>query len=188
MARIKQTAKAVEGVEGSGTVGSVSFEFGATSVTSVVLDALVKRGFIDRAKARLGEGETKPHPHDDEVVVFNEFFSACFRFPVHPFVVEVMKQFKLRFHQLTPSCFSKLSIFIWGCKSQGVEHDVEAFVKMHRVHTQPRKWEEDGQACYGQFCVYSFVYRKKDDFPVPTQKNKWTAGWHEGWFYYYLKE
>lgn len=35
--------------------------------------------------------------------------SACFG---------VLKKFRLRFHQLNPSCFTKLPVYVWACKSQ----------------------------------------------------------------------
>jgi hypothetical protein len=78
--------------------------------------------------ARLSEGEVVPDPHDDEVVVYKEFFLAGLRFPLHPLVVGVLKRFNLQFHQLNPSSFMKLSIYVWGCKSHGVEPDLEGFV------------------------------------------------------------
>ena len=80
------------------------------------------------------EGEVVPDPHDDEVVVYKEFFLAGLRFLSHPLVVGVLKRFNLKFHQLNPSSFVKLSIYVWGYKSQGIELDLEGFVRVHWVH------------------------------------------------------
>ena len=100
----------------------------------VNLDSFAWSGWFVRDATRPSEGETIPNPHDDEVVVYKEFFDARLRFPPHPLVIGVMKRFNLKFHQLNPSSFVKWSIYIWGCKSQGVELDLEGFVRLHRVH------------------------------------------------------
>lgn len=42
------------------------------------------------------------------------FFDAGLRFPPHRLVIGVLKRFNLKFHQLNPSIFVKLSIYVWG--------------------------------------------------------------------------
>ena len=54
-------------------------------------------------------------------------------------MLEVLKSFGVKFHQLTLSCSMKLLVFVWACKSQGVKVDLDAFLRVHRVHNQPRK-------------------------------------------------
>lgn len=186
MACTKSTARLGEG-GGSGAGGdeTVSFEFGLSRVTASDLDTFAKNAWLERGSARPSKGKVVPLPEDDEVVVFKEFFLAGFRFPAHPLVLGVLKRFKLRFHQLNPSCFTKLSVYVWACHSQGVEPDLEGFIRTHCVHTQPRKvGEVDGKSVFGQFGVYTFCYRTGTEVPVQAQKNKWTANWHENWFYY----
>lgn len=95
------------------------------------------------------------------------------RWPPHPLVVGALKRFNLRFHQLNPSSFVKLSIYVWGCKSQGVEPDLDGFVCLHRVHPQPRKVKVGDRELLGQFGVCTFVYRTGTEVPVQAQKNKW---------------
>ena len=91
---------------------------------------------------------------------------ASLRFPSHPLVVGVLKRFNLKFHQLNPSSFVKVSVYVWGCKSQCVELDLEGFVRLHWVHPQPRKVTVDGKPLHLQFGVYTFVYRQGADVPV----------------------
>ena len=136
MARVKKIAKPVDSFEvaDSGSDAVVSFEFGLLRVTLSDLDEFVKVGSFARDLARPSEGEVVPDPHDDEVIVYKEFFLAGLRFPSHPLVVGVLKRFNLKFHQLSPSSFVKLSIYVWGYKSQGIELDLEGFVRVHRVH------------------------------------------------------
>ena len=113
---------------------AVSFDFSPTRVTLEELDEFVKMGWFPRNLARLLEGETVLDQQDDEVVVYQEFFVVGLRFPPYPLVIGVLKRFNLKFHQLNPSSFVKLGIFIWACKSQGVKPDLEGFIHIHRVH------------------------------------------------------
>ena len=72
------------------------------------------------------------------------FFLVGLQFPVIPFVLEVLNTSRVRFHKLNPSCFTKIFVFVWVCKSQGVEVDLDVFVCTHRVHYQPRRVSVDG--------------------------------------------
>jgi len=130
MARVKKITKHVDSSEvaDSASDAAVSFAFGLSRLTSSDLDEFAKAGWFAQDLARSSEGEVVPDPHDDEVVVYKEFFLAGLRFLSNPLVVGVLKRFNLKFHQLNPSSFVKLSIYVWGCKSQGVELDLEGFV------------------------------------------------------------
>ena len=97
------------------------------------LDTFASWKWFARSGARLPKGEIEPKPRDDEVVVFREFFYVGLRL-----VLEILKRFGVKFHQLTLSSFMKLSVFVWACKSQGVKVDHDAFLRTHRVHNQPR--------------------------------------------------
>ena len=121
MARVKKTTRPVDSSEvaNSASDATVSFEFGLLRVTSSDLDEFVKVGSFARDLTRPSKGE---------VVIYKEFFLASLRFLSHPLVVGVLKRFNLKFHQLNPSSFVKLSIYVWGYKSQGVEPDLEGFV------------------------------------------------------------
>lgn len=110
MVRIKQTARAMDDEVGS-------FEFGSSLFTQADLDGFVKSEWLERGRARAPEGGIIPKPHADEVVVFREFSLSGLRFPMTPFVFSVLQRLNIRFHQLIPSCFTKLSTFIWACKT-----------------------------------------------------------------------
>ena len=91
---------------------AVSFDFSPTRVTLEELDEFVKFGWFSHELARLPNGETILDPHDDEVVIYREFFMAGLRFSPHPLVIGVLKRFNLKFHQLNPSSFMKLSVYV----------------------------------------------------------------------------
>ena len=130
MAHMKKTVRLVEGsdVADSGSDVMLSFEFGLSRVTSSDLDDYAKATWFARDSTRPSRGETVPDPKNDKVVIFKEFFEARLRFSPHPLVISGLKRFNLKFHQLNPSSFVKLSIYVWGCKSQGVEPDLEGFI------------------------------------------------------------
>ena len=77
----------------------------------------------------------------------------------------------------------KLNTYVWGCKSQGVEPDLEGFDRLHRVHPQPQKVTVDGKPKHLQFGVYTFIYHHGAEVPVQAQKNKWASPWTKNWFY-----
>ena len=75
----------------------------------------MKLGYFGEAKKKLirfaGE-ETTPKPKDDEVVVYKSFFRARLRFPLNEMFGEVLNNFEIFLHQLTPNAIVRLSIFI----------------------------------------------------------------------------
>ena len=95
----------------------LSFELGLSRVTSSDFDDYAKATWFARDSTRSSGDETVPDPEDDEVVIFKEFFEARLRFSPHQLVISGLKRFNLKFHQLNPSSFVKLSINVWGCKS-----------------------------------------------------------------------
>jgi hypothetical protein len=70
---------------------------------------------------------------------------------------EVLKNFKIYLHQLTPNAIVRLSVFIWALRSQGMSLDAEAFYRVHELHYQ-RKARADG--LQENFGCYNFAYRK----------------------------
>ena len=111
---MRKTAKPVDSskaVDSTSDTG-VSFEFGLSRVTSMELDEFAKVGWFPRNLVRPSEGEVVPDPREDEVVVFMKFFLVGLRFPLHALVVGVLKRFNLKFHQLNPSSFVKLNIYV----------------------------------------------------------------------------
>jgi hypothetical protein len=86
-------------------------------VTADDMVIMKKLGYFGETKSKLvrfaGE-EAVPELKDDEVVVFKSFFRAGLRFPVYDIIGEVLKNFEIYLHQLTPNAIVRLSIYIWG--------------------------------------------------------------------------
>jgi hypothetical protein len=92
-------------------------DFEKSTVSKADVPMMMKLGYSGEAKRKLirfaGE-ETTLVPKDDEVVVFRSFFRARLRFPLNEMIGEVLKNFEIYLHQLTPNANVRLSVFIWA--------------------------------------------------------------------------
>jgi hypothetical protein len=92
-------------------------EFGKSTVTEDDMVMMKKLGYFGEAESKLvrfvGE-EIVPEPKEDEVVVFKSFFRAALRFPLNDMIGEVLKNFEIYLHRLTPNAIVRLNVFIWA--------------------------------------------------------------------------
>jgi hypothetical protein len=149
---------------------------------------MTKLGYVretDKGLIRFGGEDTIPKPENDEVVVFKSFFKAGLRFPLHGMIADVLDNFEIYLHQLTPNAIVRLSVYIWALQSQGVELLAEAFCRVHEFHYQT-KAREDG--LHENFGCYNFAYRKDMKTPVVSYRSKWPTGWKSEWFYVKIDE
>jgi hypothetical protein len=95
-------------------------EFGKSTVTADDMVMMKNLGYFGEAKSKLvrfaGE-EVVPQPREDEVVAFKSFFRAGLQFPLHEMIGEVLKNFEIYLHQLTPNAIIRLSVYIWALQS-----------------------------------------------------------------------
>ena len=154
-------------------------EFGKSTVTADDMVMMKKLGYFGRAESKLirfaGE-EVTPEPKDDEVVAFKSFFRAGLRFPLYDIIGEVLKNFEIYLHQLTPNAIVRLSVYIWTLRSQGTSPNAEAFYRVHEPHYQT-KARADG--LHENFSCYNFAYRKATKALVLIYRTKWTTGWYK---------
>jgi hypothetical protein len=92
-------------------------DFEKSTVYETDMPMMMKLGYFGETKKKLirfaGE-ETTPKPKDDEVVVYKSFFRAGLRFPLNEMIGEVLDNFEIFLHQLTPNAIVRLSISIWA--------------------------------------------------------------------------
>ena len=140
-------------------------------------------GYVGDSESKLvwfsGE-EITPEPREDEVIVFKSFFRAGLRFPLNDMIGEVLKNFEIYLHQLTPNAIVRLSVYIWALRSQGIDVNAEAFCRVHELHYQT-KARADG--LHRNFGYYNFAYRKDTKAPIIGYRTKWPTGWTNEWFY-----
>jgi hypothetical protein len=158
-------------------------DFEKSTVSEADVPMMMKLGYFGEAEKKLihfaGE-ETTPEPKNDEVVVFKRFFRAGLRFPLNKMIGEVLDNFDIYLHQLTPNAIVRLSVFIWAIRSQGMDPNAEAFCQVHELHYHT-KAREDG--LHETFGCYNFAYRKDTKAPVLSYRTKWPTGWKSEWFY-----
>jgi hypothetical protein len=90
-------------------------DFGKSTVTEADMPMMLKLGYFGEAEKKLirfGGEETTPKPENDEVVVFRSFFKAGLRFPLHEMIGDVLEDFEIYLHQLTPNAIVRLDVFI----------------------------------------------------------------------------
>jgi hypothetical protein len=142
-----------------------------------------KLAYFGEAKSKLvhfaGE-EVVPELKKDEVVVFKSFFRAELRFPLYEIIGEVLKNFEIYLHQLTPNAIVRLSVYIWALQSQGISANAEGFCRVHELHYQPKARAD---SLHKKFGCYNFAYRKDTKAPVIGYRTKWPTGWTSEWFY-----
>jgi hypothetical protein len=163
-------------------------DFGKSTVSEADMAMMTKLGYFreaDKGLIRFGGEETIPKPENDEVVVFKSFFKAGLRFPLHGMIADVLENFEIYLHQLTPNTIVRLSVYIWALRSQGVEPLAEAFCRVHELHYQT-KARKDG--LHENFGCYNFAYRKDMKTPVVSYRSKWPTGWKSEWFYVKIDE
>jgi hypothetical protein len=163
-------------------------DFEKSTVSEAEVPMMMKLGYFGEAEKKLirfaGE-EPTPEPKDDEVVVFKSFFRAGLRFPLNEMIGEVLDNYEIYLHQLTPNAIVRLSIYVWALRSQGMNPNVEAFCRVHELHYQT-KARADG--LHENFGCYNFAYRKDMKAPVLSYHTMWPAGWKNEWFYFKADE
>jgi hypothetical protein len=163
-------------------------DFGKSTVSKADMPMMIKLGYfgeVEKKLIRFGGEETTPKPGNDEVVVYRSFFKAGLRFPFHEMIGDVLKDFEIYLHQLTPNAIVRLNVFIWALRSQGVNPLAEAFYRVHELHYQT-KAREDG--LHENFGCYNFAYRKDTKTLVISYRTKWPTGWKNEWFYVKVDE
>jgi hypothetical protein len=158
-------------------------DFVKSTMSEAVVPMMMKLGYFGEAEKKLirfaGE-ETTPKPKTDEVVVFKSFFKAGLWFLLHEMIGEVLDNYEIYLHQLTPNAIIRLSIFIWALRGQGMDPNAETFYRVHKLHYQT-KAREDG--LHENFGCYNFAYRKDMKAPVLSYRTKWPTDWKSEWFY-----
>jgi hypothetical protein len=151
-------------------------DFEKSTVSEADVPMMMKMGYFGETKKKLircAREETTLEPKNDKVVVFKSFFRAGLQFPLNEMIGEVLDNYDIYLHQLTPNAIVRLSVFIWALQSQGMDPNAEAFCRVHELHYQT-KAREDG--LHENFGYYNFAYRKDTKALVLSYRTKWPTG------------
>jgi hypothetical protein len=150
----------------------IHLDFEKSTMSEADMPMMMKLGYFGETEKKLirfaGE-ETTPQPKDDEVVVYKSFFRAGLRFPLNEMIGEVLDNYEIYLHQLTPNAIIRLSVFIWALRSQGMDPNADAFCRVHELHYQTKAREDEVHENFG---CYNFTYRKDTKAPVLSYRTK----------------
>jgi hypothetical protein len=150
----------------------IHLDFEKSTMSEADMPMMMKLGYFgetERKLVRFAGEETTPAPKDDEVVVFKSLFRAGLRFPLNEMIGEVLKNFEIYLHQLTPNAIVRLDVFIWALRSQGMDPDAKAFCHVHELHYQTKAMAD---GLHENFGCYNFAYRKDTKAPVLSYRTK----------------
>jgi hypothetical protein len=79
----------------------------------------------------------------DYAVVFKDYFSCGLHLPSAKFLCQVLEEFELQIHYLTPNDFLTLSKFCWACDSYGATPNLDTFCAYYELRHQLKKVGDD---------------------------------------------
>jgi hypothetical protein len=90
-------------------------DFEKSTMSEADVPMMMKLGYFGEAEKKLicfvGE-ETTPEPKNKEVVIFKSLFRARLQFPLNEIIGEVLDNYEIYLHQLTPNAIVRLNIYI----------------------------------------------------------------------------
>jgi hypothetical protein len=99
-------------------LAGVRYEFGWSKVNWAHIMTLENSfHFFLKGFARPLGIESVPDPKENEVVVFEDFFTDGLRMPPHPVLLDILHKFQEQLYQLTPNAIIQTSKFIWAVTS-----------------------------------------------------------------------
>jgi hypothetical protein len=116
-------------------------DFRKSTISKADFPKMVKLGYFNEDEKKLirfGGEEITLKPQKDEIVIFKSFLKAGLRFPLNRMIADVLKKFRIYFHQLTPNAIVRLSVYIWALRSQGWSHLPKVSAEYTSYTTKPR--------------------------------------------------
>jgi hypothetical protein len=139
MARLKETAKLIEGGEASTTAEDlvqlsrdeedlsqvdadlfdlmgrvkpeVTLRFGICLVSQNLINFYVDKGYFEVGECRPSGNEDTPTPLEGKTVVFRDFFTAGLCFLLDHSFPEILARYNVKMHHLTPNAIIQLLKF-----------------------------------------------------------------------------
>jgi hypothetical protein len=174
-------------------LAGISYDFGKSGVTKARIASFesVTRYFLKGYDWALGV-ESVLDPHENEAVVFKDFFAAGLRMPPHPILLDVLHKFQVQLHQLTPNAIIQISKFIWAVTSCGGHPTADVFTHHYEQYYQNKKIHLEGYdttfvAQFGCISFHSSRFGNRVRL-TPAMRNKWMSGWDGNWFYCWVPE
>jgi len=120
------------GSEEAGVMARITWDFRPSLMTEEMIEELEKEGCFAKGKGGLRMARQFPGLGSQAVVV-KDFFACGLRFPAVRFLQEVLENFKVQLHHLTPNGILTLSKFCWAYESYGSEPDLDTFCEYYKL-------------------------------------------------------
>jgi hypothetical protein len=111
-----------------------NYYYGHSTVIVSRVRKMIDRGYFAIGDACVPGEETIPEPDSDKAIVFEEFFTTGLRMPPHPVFMDILLNFQMQLHQLTPNAIGQLSKYIWAVVSFGGVLSVDSFTKRYELY------------------------------------------------------
>jgi hypothetical protein len=96
-----------------------SYFFGTSTVMVSRIQGMINNSYFAEGMCHEPREETMSEPQPDEAMVFEEFFAAGLRMPLHPIFSDILLNFWVQIHHLTPNAIVQLLKYIYAMTSFG---------------------------------------------------------------------
>jgi hypothetical protein len=116
-------------------LAGISYDFGLSTVTRTRIRSLESYNrYFPKGYGQPPGAESVPNPRADETVVFEDFFAAGLRMPLHLVLVDILSKFWIQLHQLTPNVIVQIGKFIWVVTSCRGHPTADVFTHHYELH------------------------------------------------------
>jgi hypothetical protein len=92
---------------------AINYDFGQAMITKARIVSLESFAhYFLKGYAQPPGAKSVPDPHENEEVVFKDFFAAGLRMPPHPAYLDILHRSRVQLHQLMPNATIQISKFI----------------------------------------------------------------------------
>jgi hypothetical protein len=162
-------------------VARITFDFGLSNVGRTwVMTLETHTHYFLKGYCWAPNTKTVPAPRANEVVVFDDLFSAGLHILPHPVLVEILPKFRVQLHQLTRNVIVQIGKFISAISSCGGRPTVNVFARHYKLHYQQKKIRlgRSDNTLRVQFGCITFHPSRYGGRAMltPAVKNKWSNG------------
>ena len=159
LASVETSVGDLIGAKVAGLMAGKTWDFGPSLMTKKMIAKLEREGMFPADQAKPPQGKTVPSPGKDYAVVFKDYFSCGLHLPSVKFLPQVLEDFDLQIHHLTPNDFLTLSKFCWACEFYGTMPNLDTFYTYYELQRQPKKVGED--ELIAQYGSYAFMAKRQ---------------------------
>jgi hypothetical protein len=146
-------------VAATAALAGISYDFGPSTIMKARLGSLENNThYFPKGYERPPGAESVLVPRANEVVVFEDFFTAGLHMLPHLVLVDILHKFRVQLHQLTPNAIVQIGKFIWVVASCGDRPTTDVFAHHYQLHYQNKKNHLAGSILLSPHNLVVFVF------------------------------